>query len=73
MQSWNLLEICRKLIVQSWKRVEFTFTPLCEINPVQNHLEERLLDQAQAQVRALYTPLLGGCSRSIPQCMVSDV
>ena len=36
-----------------------------------NHLEERLLDQAQA--RALYTPLFWGRSRSTPQCMVSDV
>ena len=33
--------------------------------------EERLLDQAQA--RASYTPLFGGRSRSIPQCMVSNV
>ena len=36
-----------------------------------NHLEERLLDQAQA--RASYTPLFGGRSRSAPQGMVSDV
>ena len=36
-----------------------------------NHLEERLLDQAQA--RASYTPLFWGRSRSIPQCMVSNV
>ena len=36
---------------------------------VQNHLEERLLDQAQAS----YTPLLGGHSRSIPQGMIFDV
>ena len=36
-----------------------------------NHLEERLLDQAQA--RASYTPFFWGRSRSIPQCMVSDV
>ena len=36
-----------------------------------NHLEERLLDQAQA--RAPYTPLFWGRSRSIPQCMVSNV
>ena len=36
-----------------------------------NHLEERLFDQAQAQ--ASYTPLFWGCSRSIPQGMVSDV
>ena len=36
-----------------------------------NHLEERLLDQAQA--RASYTPLFWGCSRSISRCMVSDV
>ena len=39
--------------------------------PIQNHLEERLLDQAQA--RASYTPLFWGRSRSIPQCMVSNV
>ena len=36
-----------------------------------NHLEERLLDQAQA--RASYTPLFWGRSRSIPQCMASNV
>ena len=34
-----------------------------------NHLEERLLDQAQA--RASYTPLFWGRSRSISQCMVA--
>ena len=38
---------------------------------VHNHLEERLLDQAQA--RASYTPLFGGHSRSIPQGMILDV
>ena len=37
----------------------------------QNHLEERLLDQAQA--RASYTPLFWGHSRSIPQGMILDV
>ena len=37
----------------------------------QNHLEERLLDQAQ--VRASYTPLFWGHSRSIPQGMILDV
>ena len=37
----------------------------------ENHLEERLLDQAQA--RASYTPLFGGHSRSIPQGMIFDV
>ena len=36
-----------------------------------NHLEERLLDQAQA--RASYTPLFWGHSRSIPQGMIFDV
>ena len=36
-----------------------------------NHLEERLLDQAQA--RAAYTPLFWGHSRSIPQGMILDV
>ena len=36
-----------------------------------NHLEERLLDQAQA--RASYTPLFGGHSHSIPQGMIFDV
>ena len=36
-----------------------------------NHLEERLLDQAQ--VRASFTPLFWGRSRSIPQCMVSNI
>ena len=39
--------------------------------PVKNHLEERLLDQAQA--RASYTPLFWGHSRSIPQGMILDV
>ena len=38
---------------------------------VANHLEERLLDQAQARVA--YTPLFGGHSRSIPQGMILDV
>ena len=37
----------------------------------ENHLEERLLDQAQA--RASYTPLFWGHSRSIPQGMILDV
>ena len=44
------------------------------IGPVprtENHLEERLLDQAQA--RAAYTPLFWGHSRSIPQGMILDV
>ena len=36
-----------------------------------NHLEERLLDQAQA--RASYTPLFWGHSRSIPQGMILGV
>ena len=36
-----------------------------------NHLEERLLDQAQ--VRASYNPFLGGHSHSIPQGMIFDV
>ena len=36
-----------------------------------NHLEERLLDQAQA--RASYTPLFWGHSRSIPKGMILDV
>ena len=39
--------------------------------PFLNHLEERLLDQAQA--RASYTPLFWGHSRSIPQGMILDV
>ena len=38
---------------------------------MKNHLEERLLDQAQG--RASYTPLFGGHSRSIPQGMILDV
>ena len=37
---------------------------------LQNHLEERLLDQAQA--RASYTPFFWGHSRSIPQGMILD-
>ena len=36
-----------------------------------NHLEERLLGQAQAQ--ASYTPLVWGCSHTITQGMVSEV
>ena len=36
-----------------------------------NQLEERLLDQAQAW--AVYTPLFGGHSRSLPQGMIFDV
>ena len=44
----------------------YYYTPL----PL-NHLEERLLDQAQA--RAAYTPLFWGHSRSIPQGMILDV
>ena len=36
-----------------------------------NHLEERLLDQAQ--VRASYTPPFGGHSRSIHHGMILDV
>ena len=36
-----------------------------------HHLEERLLDQAQA--RASYTPLFGVHLRSIPQGMILDV
>ena len=39
--------------------------------PIKNHLEERLLDQAQVQ--ASYTPLFGGHLRSIPQGMILDV
>ena len=46
--------------------------PRKKISPaMQNHLEERLLDQAQA--RASYTPLFWGHSRSIPQGMILDV
>ena len=40
------------------------------LTPPKNHLEERLLDQAQA--RASYTPLFWGHSRSIPQGMILD-
>ena len=43
----------------------------CEASLTENHLEERLLDQAQA--RAAYTPLFWGHSRSIPQGMILDV
>ena len=41
------------------------------LRPIKNHLEERLLDQAQA--RAAYTPLFWGHSRSIPQGIILDV
>ena len=44
-------------------------TPSTAARP--QHLEERLLDQAQA--RASYTPLFWGHSRSIPQGMILDV
>ena len=47
-------------------------TPITSrVDMLQNHLEERLLDQAQA--RASYTPLFWGHSRSIPQGMILDV
>ena len=45
--------------------------PAPELDVSRNHLEERLLDQAQA--RASYTPLFWGHSRSIPQGMILDV
>ena len=57
--------------VPTWKSL---FLPAPLVNPqthLVNHLEERLLVQAQA--RASYTHLLWGPSRSIPQCMVSNV
>ena len=38
-----------------------------------NHLEEKLLDQAQAQTPYPPPPLLGGHLRSIPQGMILDV
>ena len=44
---------------------------ICLSEHMQNHLEERLLDQAQA--RASYTPFFGGHSRSIPRGMIFDV
>ena len=44
--------------------------PIYVVNYV-NHLEERLLDQAQA--RASYTPLFWGHSRSIPQGVIFNV
>ena len=47
------------------------FSWVLGLRGTENHLEERLLDQAQA--RTSYTPLFGGRSRSIPQCMISDV
>ena len=45
--------------------------PHCICLILWNHLEERLLDQAQAW--ASYTPLFWGHSRSIPQGMILDV
>ena len=52
-----------------------TQTPYAAFHPWQlknrNHLEERLLDLAQA--RASYTPLFWGHSRSIPEGMIFDV
>ena len=51
-------------------RIGLTKTPGIG-HPRFNHLEERLLDQAQA--RASYTPLFWGHSRSIPQGMILDV
>ena len=47
------------------------FSFMISSNNFVNHLEERLLDQAQA--RASYTPLFWGHSRSIPQGMILDV
>ena len=38
-----------------------------------NHLEERLLDQAQARMSYTPPPPFGGHSRSIPQGMILDV
>ena len=50
-----------------------TWSPPPSLQPAifYNHLEDRLLDQAQARVA--YTPLFGGHSRSIHQGMILDV
>ena len=52
-------------------RVDAGFLRLVDFCRPRNHLEERLLDQAQA--RASYAPLFWGHSRSIPQGMILDV
>ena len=51
--------------------VHFIYQPYVPTFNRMNHLEERLLDQAQA--RASYTPLFWGHSRSIPQGMILNV
>ena len=53
------------------RRVQHVSAPPRSVFIYKNHLEERLLDQAQA--RASYTPLFWGHSRSIPQGMILDV
>ena len=62
----NPLESRSRLGCHSRRVLQFQLQHLRE-----NHLEERLLDQAQA--RASYTPLFWGHSRSIPQGMILDV
>ena len=55
------------MFVETEKRFDVIFRYL----GTEDHLEERLLDQAHLQ--ALYTLLLGAHSRSIPQGMIFDV
>ena len=66
---------CHDAIVSSCvfsRRAQTTALPVRrEVRFSSNHLEERLLDQAQA--RASYTPVFWGHSRSIPQGMILDV
>ena len=59
-----------KLIMVGGKH-HFFFSQVKVAKIGQNHLEERLLDQAQARVS--YTLLFGGHLRSIPQGMILDV
>ena len=56
-----------------WLKASFQHFDTAKIRNlgISNHLEERLLDQAQA--RASYTPLFWGHSHSIPQGMIFDV
>ena len=59
--------------IEEWELQVHDCRPMGMTKASKNHLEERLLDQAQA--RASYTPPppFGGLSRSIPQGMIFDV
>ena len=74
----RLTGVLIRLFVGDWNGSNYMGQELAGMRPFRcflfrclNHLEERLLDQAQA--RASYTPLFWGHSRSIPQGMILDV